>query len=102
MLLCYDICFHTPAIELAMGELAVTDFVFSTHWENEEGPPMALATAFFQSWSRGVGANLLAANEGMATLCDINWDRLSRLPPLYATLRTPCAVCILESRFTRG
>ena len=68
MMLCYDICFHTPGIELAVGEHNVSDFVFSTHWENEEGPPMSLATAFFQSWSRGVGANLLAANQGMGLM----------------------------------
>ena len=29
---------------------------------------MSLATSFFQSWSRGVGANLLAANEGMGLM----------------------------------
>eukprot|EP01052_Picozoa_sp_SAG31_P020821 SAG31_NODE_1582_length_7828_cov_9.088110_6_plen_460_part_00 len=68
MMLCYDICFHTPGIELAVGEHQISDFVFSTHWENEEGPPMSLATSFFQSWSRGVGANLLAANEGMGLM----------------------------------
>lgn len=68
MLLCYDVCFHTPAIGLAVGGQAISDFVFSTHWENEEGPPMALAPPFFQSWSRGVGANLLAANEGMGLM----------------------------------
>ena len=45
-------------IELAVGEHAISDFVFSTHWENEEGPPMSLATSFFQvretpmSWPR--------------------------------------------------
>ncbi len=68
MMLCYDICFHTPGIELAVGEHNISDFVFSTHWENEEGPPVSLATAFFQSWSRGVGANLLAANQGMGLM----------------------------------
>ena len=68
MMLCYDICFHTPAIELAVSANQISDFVFSTHWENEEGPPISLATSFFQSWSRGVGANLLAANEGMGLM----------------------------------
>ena len=68
MMLCFDICFHTPGIELAVGEHQISDFVFSTHWENEEGPPMSLATSFFQSWSRGVGVNLLAANEGMGLM----------------------------------
>lgn len=68
MMLCYDICFHTPGIELAVGAHQISDFVFSTHWENEEGPPISLATSFFQSWSRGVGANLLAANEGMGLM----------------------------------
>ena len=43
MLLCYDICFYTPAIQLA-DTRGIADFVFSTHWENEEGPPVALAS----------------------------------------------------------
>ena len=43
MLLCYDVCFHTPAIGLAVSAEQISNFVFSTHWENEEGPPMALA-----------------------------------------------------------
>jgi len=64
MAICYDICFHTPAQQLALDQ-GVTDVVFSTHWENEAGPPMALSVPFFQSWSRGTGANLLAANAGM-------------------------------------
>ena len=36
--------------------------------ENEEGPPMALSVALFQSWSRGTGANLLAADAGMGLM----------------------------------
>merc|ERR1719326_2141251 len=65
MTLCYDIKFHTPAQELAVSELGIHDVVFSTHWENEEGPPMGLANAWFQAWSQGTGANLLAANGGI-------------------------------------
>lgn len=64
MAICYDICFHTPAQQLALDR-GLSDVVFSTHWENEAGPPMALSVPFFQSWSRGTGANLLAANAGM-------------------------------------
>ena len=85
MMICYDICFHMPAIAQA-ETLGVRDFVFATHWENGAGPPMSLAVPFFQGcdaskslhacsgfiaptefdrWSRGVDANLLAANQGM-------------------------------------
>ena len=68
MTLCYDIKFHTPAQALAVSNLGIHDIVFSTHWENEEGPPMGLSVALFQAWSRGTGANLLAANAGMGLM----------------------------------
>ena len=69
MHLCYDVCFFTPAAQLAMDPtLQISDVVFSTHWENEEGPPISAGTAYFQAYSRGHGVNLLASNAGMGMM----------------------------------
>ena len=66
MHLCYDIAFYTPAAQMAMDDsLNISNVVFSTHWENEEGPPISLGPAYFESYSRGHGLNLLAADAGI-------------------------------------
>ena len=62
--LCYDVMFHTPAGQ-AVLEKGVSDVILASHWENAEGPPMAMATALFASYSRGYGINLLAAGAGL-------------------------------------
>ena len=65
MHICFDLLFRTPAAALALDDPRhVTDFTFSTLWENNAGVPMAFATAIQQAWSRGVGVNLLASNGG--------------------------------------
>ena len=69
MQICYDVSFFTPAAQLAMDPaLQISDVVFSTHWENEEGPPISAGSAYFQAYSRGHGVNLLAANAGMGMM----------------------------------
>lgn len=68
MHLCYDVCFHTPAEAMAESGNGVSDFVYGAHWENEEGPPVTVAIATYEAWSRGTGANLLAADAGMGLM----------------------------------
>lgn len=73
MMLCYDIWFYTPSLQLLLRNSssetgAINDFVFSMHSENEEGGPIGMGTMMMEGWSRGAGANLLGANAGMGLM----------------------------------
>ena len=61
---CFDMAFRTPAAAMALDE-GITDFVFPTGWV-VKAPPMLPSIEVQQGWSRGVGVNLLASDDGAA------------------------------------
>ena len=65
-IVCFDLLFRQPGAALAVDDLMhpITDFTFSTLWDNNPGLPLAMAPAIQQGWSRMTGSNLLASNGG--------------------------------------
>eukprot|EP01095_Lingulamoeba_sp_RSL-Kostka_P005833 TRINITY_DN1774_c0_g1_i2.p1 TRINITY_DN1774_c0_g1~~TRINITY_DN1774_c0_g1_i2.p1 ORF type:complete len:517 (+),score=102.19 TRINITY_DN1774_c0_g1_i2:203-1552(+) len=61
-IICFDIFFQFPSVELS--RLNITDFAFSTYWNNFGTSPLMISIQLQSSFSRATQSNLLGSNIG--------------------------------------
>jgi predicted amidohydrolase len=68
LFICFDIFFHAPVVS-AVRDHGVTDFVFSTYFENNGTDPFRIsALGILQGVSRALNINIIASNVGTGAL----------------------------------